>query len=257
MLDFKYVKNDSIIAKKKTNKNQSIRNVYKNYFAPSNVIGQCITLCEKLKPTSCEDFENKYHEYAQNNINLPIKERGLTKEELIATVKKFKEKCEAADKSLTYDEKIYYDTLMCHIITETYYGYKREQLLMNYINNIGLQIKKSSYKEDAKKSIDFIVTDVDGNEFYIQIKPLSFFKGLHYTDTRKDNQKMVNNAFNILKKENKNFYVCIYEIDEENDLVKWVKNDNKICHEINHIYNLTHNNIIISLKNLSNERLII
>ena len=171
MSDFKYVKNDSILAKKKTNKNQTIRNVYKNNFSPSNVIGQCITLCEKLKPTSCEDFEIKYHEYAQNNINLPIKERGLTKEELIATVKKFKEKCETADKSLTYDEKIYYDTLMCHIITETYYGYKREQLLMNYINNIGLQIKKSSYKEDAKKSIDFIVTDVDGNEFYIQIKP--------------------------------------------------------------------------------------
>ena len=59
MLDFKYVKNDSILAKKKTNKNQSIRNVYKNNFSPSNVIGQCITLCEKLKPTSCEDFEIK------------------------------------------------------------------------------------------------------------------------------------------------------------------------------------------------------
>jgi hypothetical protein len=86
MLDFKYDKLESIKAKKKINKIQIIRNVYKNHFAPSNVIGQCITLCEKLKPTSCEDFEIKYHEYAQNNINLPIKERGLTKEELIAKI---------------------------------------------------------------------------------------------------------------------------------------------------------------------------
>ena len=255
MIDFKYVKNDSILAKKKTNKNQTIRNVYKNNFSPSNVIGQCITLCEKLKPISCEDFEIKYHEYAQNNINLPIKERGLTKEELITTVKKFKEKCETADKSLTYDEKIYYDTLICHIITETYYGYLREQLLMNYINNIGLQIKKSSYKEDAKKSIDFIVNNND-EEYYIQVKPLSFFKGLHYTDTYRDNQKMVDNAIYLSDKENKKFYVCIYEIDEKNGVVKWVKNDNKICHEINQIYNLTESNIIIDLKFLSEDRLV-
>lgn len=255
MTSFKYDKLESIKAKKKTNKIQIIRNVYKNCFAPSNVIGRCITLCEKHKPTSCEDFEEKYHKYAQENINLPIKERGLTKDELLSTVKKFKQKCEEIDNSLNYDEKTYYDTLICHIITETYYGYLREQLLMNYINNIGLQIKKSSYKEDAKKSIDFIVNNND-EEYYIQVKPLSFFKGLHYTDTYRDNQKMVDNAIYLSNNENKKFYVCIYEIDEENGVVKWVKNDNKICHEINHIYNLTESNIIIDLKFLSEDRLV-
>jgi hypothetical protein len=93
-------------------------------------------------------------------------------------------------------------------------------------------------------------------EYYIQVKPLSFFKGLHYTDTYKDNQKMVDNAIYLSNKENKKFYVCIYEIDEENGVVKWLKNDNKICHEINHIYNLTENNIIIDLKFLSEDRLV-
>lgn len=233
---FKYDKNASIKAKKLFNKNNILRNIYHSDFAPSNNIGECINLCEKLKPISHEDFERKYHEYAENNKILSVKERGLTKNELYELVKKYKEKSEKIDNTLSFIEKDYYDALICHIITETYDGYIRENNIYTYFNNVKhFNIVKSNYKDDSKKSIDFIIEDKENKKFYIQIKPLSFFKAINRPDTFKDNQKLVKNYLNLKEKENIDLYLCIYVSDGYK--TEWLKNKNGgICHKIEKIY---------------------
>ena len=175
---FTYCENNSIEAKKKFNKNEKLRKIYWRKYSASSVIGECMKLCNMLNPIDCYDFELKYHQYAEENKNkLKAKERGLTKDELTELVLKYKKECERNDNTVTFTDNEYYDCLICHIITETFYGWRRECELMEYVRSLGYKIEKPrKYEFDSKYSIDYIVYKKNSNtfDFFIQCKPISF-----------------------------------------------------------------------------------
>lgn len=256
---FTYNENDSVTAKKKFNKNEKLRNIYWRKYSQSSCIGECMKLCGMLNPKDCYEFEIKYHQYAEDNKDkLAVKERGLTKDELNQLVLKYKKECETNDGTLTFSEKEYYDCLICHIITETFYGWKRECELLEHIRNLGYKIEKPrKYEFDSKYSMDYIVYKGNSNtfNFFIQCKPISFYKGFRYTDTYNDHVKLVESYYNIKRDfNNKKLYVCIYDTDD-NCNVTWVANKNNgITHNVEEIYDTSDYKNKLILKELSKNR---
>ena len=84
-----YFKNRTIQAKKEIGKYETISNIWKHNFSPSNKIGNVTNLFVKLDPKNEKDFCDKYFRYAEEHKVLPISQRGLTYDEFVELVKKY------------------------------------------------------------------------------------------------------------------------------------------------------------------------
>lgn len=174
-IDYKYSMERSNAAKVKFNKNNDVATIYKDYFSPAKVIGECNRLCRQLKPTSDEDFLNKYLKFAEEHSNMEISQRGLTKQELLETALDFFLTIvqEVPTFPTIFDECI--DCLVCHIITETYTGYMAEETVFNELVKNGFTCENTTdYRQDSYYGIDFF-TYVDGVKYAVQVKPMKFF----------------------------------------------------------------------------------
>ena len=67
--------------------NKKIHNVWKKYFSNGNISGFGGIIFNNIQPTSIDDFYEKQQKYANENIKLKIRERGLTYDELIELAK--------------------------------------------------------------------------------------------------------------------------------------------------------------------------
>lgn len=210
-----------IECKKILNKNATSRKIYKNNCSYSKFIGNCTDLYHKLKPIDYEDFYVKELKYAEDNHDLPIEERGLTYEEFYMLAFKYKTLVENSTK-LEYDLSVYFYSLVCHAIIETFVGQKKEEVIMEYIGNKGFKTDKVSGRKDAKYGVDIEVTGKD-KHFYIQVKPISFFKS-NFPDTHEDRIDCCRKREEILRLENLDTYYIIYELDWETSELNWVVN---------------------------------
>ena len=164
-------------AKVKFNKNNDVATIYKEHFAPSTSIGECNKLCRMHKPKSEEDFLDKYLKYAEKHKDMDIRQRGLTKNELLNTALNFF--LEITEKvpefGTSFDECL--DCLVCHIITETYTGYLAEETAFKHLVDNGFTCENTSdYRQDSWYGIDFF-TYVNGTKYAVQVKPISFIIG--------------------------------------------------------------------------------
>lgn len=174
-IEYEYSMERSNAAKVKFNKNNDVATIYKDYFSPAKVIGECNRLCRQLKPTSDEDFLNKYLKFAEEHSNMEISQRGLTKQELLEKALDFFLTIvqEVPTFPTTFDECL--DCLVCHIITETYTGYMAEETVFNELVKNGFTCENTTeYRQDSYYGIDFF-TYVDGVKYAVQVKPMKFF----------------------------------------------------------------------------------
>lgn len=233
-----------IQCKKILNRNTEARLIYQYECSDSCYIGNCTNLYHKLKPLNYKDFYDKELKYAEENHDLPISERGLTYEEFYMLAHKYKKLVE--DKTnLTYDLSVYFYALICHAIVETFVGQKKERMIMDYSSKKGYEAKKVEGKKDAKDGVDIKVIG-NGLSFYIQVKPISFFKA-KYPDTHKHRIKACRKREEVLDLEGLDTYYAIYDSDWKTSQVKWVSNNGRILFKINELFMYDKDNIETTL----------
>lgn len=221
---FCYNRENTVNAKKILGKNEEIRKIWKTFYAPSTSIGNCSNLFKILNPRNEEDFFNNYFQYAQEHKELSIWKRGLTYDEFAMTVNDYMKKGNEVSKYEEYGYDIYFNDMLCHIITETYDGKQRELSIIKYLENkMGCKCSFYDGKIDATYGVD-IRCQRDGIEQAIQVKPISFFlspkKDVHEDRVKLiEKHQMFKNDYGI-----KTYYV-IYKTDAKYEETKWKLND--------------------------------
>lgn len=215
--------------------------IYKNFFSSGKFIGNCTNLYRLHKPTSYEDFFNKYIEYAEQNQNLPIYDRGLSYDELRMTAEFYKIRAEYNGTPVKPVENYFYD-LLCHIIVETFDGQEQERQMKTYLESIG--IKCSSFKGniDAKYGVDIKMEDNNGNISALQIKPVSFFYS-NRKDVIEDRMKLCK-EYEMTREDYqiKTFY-SVYKRNETDNSIQWYKNGDSFCFKIKDLFDYDKNDI--------------
>lgn len=241
-MDFPYEDSKCVSAKNKLRKNKTISDIWRIHFSPSNKIGNCTDLYRKLKPETTKDFFEKYVKYAQENKGLKIRHRGLTMEELIETAEKYKKLSEEATMA-KYDLSIYYYDMLCHIITETYYGQHRESEFSDFLEGLGYKCGKFEGWVDTRYGVDIKVTKSNGKESAIQIKPATFFYSNRY-DVQKDRINLCVKYEEAVKDLGIKTYYAIYTNDEQTGETLWLKNGDGFRFKINELFDYDKNDIV-------------
>ena len=218
---FKFDVEKCIECKKLLNKNQVSRKIYRNSCSHSNFIGNYTTLYQKLKPTDYLDFYQKELKYAEENHDLPIRERGLTYEEFYLLAYKYKILVENST-NIKYDIDVYFYSIICHAIVETFIGQKKEEIIIESINRKGFTASKVDGDKDTKYGVDIEVSG-NGQHFYIQVKPITFFKS-NFPDTHTDRIECCRKREEMLELEGLDTYYIIYEMDWDTLEIRWLMN---------------------------------
>lgn len=230
-----------IESKKILKKNPKSGLIHKYKCAGPDFMGNCTDLYHKLKPLNYKDFYERELKYAEENQHLPIKDRGLTYEEFYMLAHKYKVLLEGCT-NLRYDLSIYFYALVCHAIVETFDGQKREEMIMDYISKKGFEVKKVKGEKDAKYGVDIEVIG-KGQHFYVQVKPITFFKA-ERPDTHEDRIGACRKREEILKLEGLDTYYIIYDLDWKTSQTKWVINKNNgILFKISDLFDYDKDNI--------------
>ena len=209
-------------------------NITRNKYTKSGYIGNCMYLYNLLKPNDYEDFYNKILDYAESHKEIRVENRGLTYEELYHLAEEFKKETEE-NGGINTGLNIYFYTLVCHLVIETFDGAKAEELLTDYFKENGADVSKVDPVIDTRYGLDLDVKK-DGTRFFVQVKPISFFlgKNLH---TMKDKVKICVKREEVLEKYGINTYYAIYDIDKEECRIRWVTNQKgKILFKIEELF---------------------
>ena len=148
--------------------------IYKNNYAPRRKIGSCTYLFNELKPTSYQDFFEKYINFLQNDDK---KFRGRSIEEITEMAKDFQETAikkypdNKLIQKMTFED--FFDLLVLHIIIETYDGHIAENYFKKMYEDNGFEVTEPNENDDAVMGIDFIIKTNDKIHF-IQVKPRTF-----------------------------------------------------------------------------------
>jgi len=234
-------KEECLNSKALLGKNSIISTIWRNYFAPSNRIGNCTNLYRVLKPESCEDFYNKYIEYGRLHSELPISKKGLSYDELFSLAERYKKIVEEKIK-VNYDVSVYFYDALCHIIVETWDGQQNERDFIKFLTNLGYKCSKFDGKIDAEYGVDIKVTRGDGRISAIQIKPISFFKS-NRSDVQSDRINLCKKYEDAYKNLGFKTYYAIYVKDKATGEITWVKNGNGYRFRINELFNYDPNDI--------------
>lgn len=248
---FEYNRRESLIAKEIVGKYWQFAEIYMHCFSYPRFIGECVILCRILEPESHEDFAKKYFEYAEAHKDLPIEERGLTKDEFYQSAVRYKKLADSKVPNNNISLETFFHDLTCHVFTETYDGHvTNEKPLLAYIRNF---VNKNArfpkdIKEDMNTGIDIFVCDDNDTPLYgIQIKPSSFFIGFSKgvkSGIIEDNRGLVNKYYNAKREYGIETYYCIYD-----DKRGWVCNERgKLTFKLTDIYDINS----FSVNNYSN-----
>ena len=241
MEHFNFDINKCIECKKILNKNAVSRKIYKDECSYSKYIGNCTDLYHKLKPIDYEDFYNKELSFASENINLRVEQRGLTYEEFYELAVKYKTMVEEQT-DLGYDLSVYFYSLVCHAIIETFNGQMKEEQIIKLLRLRGYNPQKVKGSKDARYGVDIAVEGIS-EDFYIQVKPISFFLS-NYQDTQDDRISCCEKREEVLKLEKIDTYYMIYNLNDKTGELKWLcKNEDDILFNINDLFQYDKNNI--------------
>ena len=237
-----YCRNNTIKAKKEIGKYGEISAIYKEYFSPSNKIGNCTNLFRKLKPKNEKDFCDKYFQYAEEHKVLPISQRGLTYDEFVEFVKKYMTMGNEAS-GMDFPYETYFNDALCHIITETYDGKIIELRFMRFLTSRGYECDCFEGHIDAKYGVDIKIKRKSGGQTRaIQIKPFTFFIAKR-SDTHEDRIQLIHKYHDFVRDYNIETDYAIYSKDENNGNILWLKNGNGFRFKIRDLFDYDPNDI--------------
>lgn len=222
-------------AKEMLRRNEKIMKIWNDNFAPAKSIGKCSTLISKLQPETCEEFFYSYVKYAQNNSDQPIKDRGLTVEELHELAKKYKSMSEYQCPSLDFDENTYLFDAICHIIVETFDGRSKERDIIRRLKELGFDVEVAGDDFDRMYGIDIICKKNGKIVMGIQVKPHTFLTSSR-KDVGEDRKRLYQKYIKTKNELGIETYYVVYDSSSK-DVVHWLTNINgKICFKINDLF---------------------
>ena len=138
-------------------------------------VGNCSYLYATLKPTSYQDFFDKYINFISPvNEGDKLKKNqfyGRTIADLVRLATYYQE--QANDENFTLEE--FFDDIVCHVIIETFDGHKAEKELMKVLTDYGFDVEETEGDMDAEYGVDLIVRKNGEFKEFIQVKPISTF----------------------------------------------------------------------------------
>lgn len=240
LMSIEYNRENTVKAKNTLRKDDKISTIWKRFYAPSNIIGNCTNLYRLHKPISEEDFFNKYIQYALEHKDLPISKRGLSEEELINLANDYMQRGNAVSKK-PHQFDTYLNDMICHIITETYDGKIQEINFTKFLESLGYKCDYFEGSIDGKYGLDIKVTKSDGKLSAIQIKPISFFTSTR-SDVQADRINLCVKYEKTLSEQKFKTYYAIYKKDSNNNIL-WVKNKDGFRFRIEELFSYDKENI--------------
>lgn len=209
-------------------------NVEWKYYAGRDVIGDCSNLFQRLQPTDYYDFYLKYTKDGEETIGnrKKMKFYGRTEEEIEDIAKMYRDTC--GDYSTPLED--YIKNIYTHTLIETFDGQMSEQKVNQLLTNLGYTYEKPQGNEDSRYGIDFKVFKNDVLQFVLQIKPISFFKGVKNESLIRDRKNAFDKQELVWKKFNVPTYYMIYNA-VENGEIRWLCENNKLCFELSNLCN--------------------
>ena len=161
--------------------------IYKDNIAPKPYVGDNSKLYSILKPTSYQDFFDKYTTYLPTPNYIPknlkgSQEYGRSIEHLQMLAGRYKELVN--DDAFTVED--FFDDIVCHVIIETFDGHKPERELVRILSEKGYEVEETSGVMDSEYGVDLIVSKDGEVKEYIQVKPLSTFLGTKNCSLKND-----------------------------------------------------------------------
>jgi len=201
------------------------KKIYKNYFSPRHIIGNCCFLYDQIKPKTPQHFLDEYLNLANTRLYHDpeyIKRYGRTELELIELAKEYRERILQNYPTENITEEDCLDALIKHIIIETFDGKRVEQSLSDYLQYKGMKMYQLDFDDDSIYGID-MMGSVNGYDTVIQLKPHTTFLG-------NANQSLINDRLNFIQKEIKTkqkypsvaYYRYILYYKEKNGNVQWL-----------------------------------
>lgn len=219
---------------KKTNCISRKYNTQWKKFAGRNSIGDCSNLFQRLRPNSYYDFYLKYTKDGEETVSnrKEMLYYGRTEDEVEEIAKKYREECN----DYSYPLEDYIKNVYMHTIIETYDGQIKEQQISQLLVNMGYAYEKPEKDEDSKYGIDFKVLKNGVLSFVLQIKPLSFFRGVNNQSLIVDRINAFHKQELVLKEYKIPTFYMIYKVDDDGN-VEWLCENNKVCFELSRLCN--------------------
>lgn len=168
--DIKFKDPDHYINLKKKWNKDLYGETWRKLFSGRPQIGACMWLCDKLKPTSFDDFYEKYIDSGKNDKFVNKIHRGRTTEELEDIAIRWRNVCNDFNTPLSE----YYDAIVLHAIIETYMGRHFETKAIENLKENGYDVEHGDEYEDEYMNIDLKIYKDNKLLAFLQVKPLSF-----------------------------------------------------------------------------------
>lgn len=219
---------------KKTNIISRRYNTIWKKYAGRKCIGDCSNLFQRLRPKDYYDFYLKYTKDGEETVEKrnEFLYYGRTETEIEELAKKYMEECN--DPSYTLSD--YVKNIYMHTIIETFDGQNKENEVNQILSNLGFTYEKPVKNEDSYLGIDFKVFKDNQLSFVLQIKPISFFRGINNLSLIEDRKNAFEKERNTLQKLNVPTYYMVYKT-HNNGVVSWLSEHNKLCFKLSSLCN--------------------
>lgn len=199
--------------------------LWRNKYSGRPSVGSCMWLCKELRPTSYQDFFNKYVESGNKDAwkderGKKSYKRGRTLEELEEIAINWRNDCgNPPEMGLN----TFFDAVVLHVIIETFMGKEKEFEARRMLEECGFVTEDATDNEDTEMNIDFKVYKDGELKYLMQVKPVSFITS-NNNDTRDDRMEAFRkHECGHKKYPNIPYYYLVY--DASNGL--WIINKEK------------------------------
>jgi hypothetical protein len=200
-----YDKDKSHEVHKKYSKISNIEKLFEQEFSYMSFLGPIVKLCFKFNPVSEYDFVNQYFSSAESNKKEFVKERGLTRFEVMEMTTRFQRRVgEVSNTTITHEDAFHY--IMWNIINFAFSGFEAEKAYAELLYKNGYITSKADDELDEKYGVDIVVKNKNEQKFYVQVKPNSFLS----VNKKKEREDAYEKYNKTLKKYNIKTYYAFY-----------------------------------------------
>lgn len=214
--------------------------IWKENFAARRVRGDCSYLYEKFKPTSYEDFYDKYVQDGEttyeNRKSLNSYHRGRSEEEILQESFRYYTIIKENYPNDNVRIKDCINNFIGKTIHDTFDGHYAENMSDKLLASYGFVTAKPQGDSDSLYGIDRYCYKDNELKFLVQVKPKSFFEGNNYPSKIKERQY----AFSKESKAEEVFKVPVYYLVYKRDKVDksyiaFLTRDNKSAFKLNEL----------------------
>lgn len=191
--------------------NKEYNMIYKVHYSPKTSIGDCSFLYRKYKPSSYEDFFNKYIKDYTDDFSFENHKGniycGRSLQQLIFLSERYFNDIQDYNKKMKkkndVTQQMCFDDLINHIIIETFDGKIVERFLSKMISESSSDfvVEECNGDKDSEYGADIIVKKKSDRNYirYLQIKPHTFFLGTKNKSLISDRKRAIMKEYKLRK----------------------------------------------------------